>query len=1301
MVLVCLLAHLEGNAQKINKLNNPSSKLNGIERFFKEKAKFKAAKSDQSYYLILKFDRLPNTSKSRMLHQKNIILQNYLGNNSFIASIPSAIKPKDFKKLGVIDIRNIPLQHKMSVSLKERNYPTWVLNNGNRINIAVIFYEGLSKEKITNTVSKFGFQKTAESLQEGMILIGSIEEDKIISLAANPIVAFIDLQQEPDKALNYENRCLQGITSISSNIAGSKNLNGTDVCIGIGDGGELGKHLDFTGRIAYSVDGKYASFGDHGDHVAGIIAGAGLINPRHKGIAPKASLLIEKTSRITTYLPDYFNNYGMVITNNSYGTSFDCASNGAYNYSSLSLDKQLLDYPETLHLFAAGNSGGGTCVPYPIGYKTVLKYYQSAKNVLTVGVVDEDKLIWSSSSRGPVLDGRLKPEICGVGKYVRSTGNNYNYNKKSGSSMAAPAVAGTIGLMYEQYRKLNNGNNPEGALMKAIACNTAEDLGNKGPDYIYGYGLINGRRAVELIEDAQFFSGNISTGDFDTETINVPAGTKQSKVMLYWHDKEASAYPNKALVNDLDLEMKNPSNQSFLPWVLNPAAANVADLAQRGVDTLNNIEQITIDNPQAGAYEIKVKGSSIPFGPQRYHIVYEFVSSEIVVLHPFGGEVFEPNATEKIVWDTDNTNTEKFTAEYSIDNGVNWITIDADISPNLRMIDWTVPIIFSDKTLVRVSKNGTSTSDVSNSSFTILQTPTNFKASPRCEGYIKLEWIASFQATAFELFHFNGTAFVSIGTTTEESFTVDNNLTIGERQWFAIKAISSTGAYSARSIAIAVTPELDGVCPWEDDVELKSVEFERRGRAYTSSALSNQEQVFANVFNLGENTINNFELNFQLNKGAIIQQNVSFPFNSGDSLQVNLSPGLDFSSIGNYQVDAWTKLSGDIHNDNDSIIGQLSAVQLDNPVISLPMRYEFLAGITNTYTMNRMGLDGLEAWDFETEGYGSLEVDPIAGEMLILPTDPNEISTNSLILTANLSAYDAASTDSNMKIKFDYKFKEASFPSSGAVSNKVWLRGSDQDTWVELILLEPTNNFNSLLISNIGLILSNNGQNFSSSTQVRFSQKGLTGLVLSAFNIEIEVSLPVELAYFKAYKSDENAWLIWKTATEIENAYFEVQVAEGEAQLQNENFRTIGQLPGVGTISSEQIYEFWDREPNKKGTRYYRLKQVDLDGSYTYTDNRVLDFGEEHFNQDQLVYPNPFYDELKLKYYSSQEETIRLILSDVQGKTVQEMKLPIEVGDNNINISITRKIPAGVYQLRLISASNKPQKSFTIVKQQF
>src|SRR4029079_10104426 len=120
-----------------------------------------------------------------------------------------------------------------------------------------------------------------------------------------------------------------------------------------------------------------------------------------------------------------------------------------------------------------------------------------------------------------------------------------------------------------------------------------------------------------------------------------------------------------------------------------PNAGTLALPAVRRVDTLNNMEQVTIDNPASGTYTISVNGTDIPFGPQKYYIVYEFWDDNITVTYPIGGEGFVPGETEVLRWDAFGT-ASNFQVEYSTDNGTSWNSIGT-ASGITRQYDWLVP----------------------------------------------------------------------------------------------------------------------------------------------------------------------------------------------------------------------------------------------------------------------------------------------------------------------------------------------------------------------------------------------------------------------------------------------------------------------------------------------------------------------------------------------------------------------------------------------------------------------------------
>ena len=123
----------------------------------------------------------------------------------------------------------------------------------------------------------------------------------------------------------------------------------------------------------------------------------------------------------------------------------------------------------------------------------------SAKNVIAVGAVDSGKAIASFSSRGPTRDGRVKPDLVARGIGVYSTFPNNSYFSLSGTSMSSPVVTGSSALLVEQWRRTFGGANPTPAVIKTLMLATAQDLGNRGPDFTYGFGLLDAKAAVDTI----------------------------------------------------------------------------------------------------------------------------------------------------------------------------------------------------------------------------------------------------------------------------------------------------------------------------------------------------------------------------------------------------------------------------------------------------------------------------------------------------------------------------------------------------------------------------------------------------------------------------------------------------------------------------------------------------------------------------------------------------------------------------------------------------------------------------------
>jgi len=1263
--------------------NEGKNKLPGVALFQNNPQAFAAAKYDGYYFVNLSFDQIPNAQQQAVLHQEGIQLLSFQSGKTFRAAISINKKNTDLGTFGINNITIIPNINKYNPVLLEGTVPVHAHRANEKVAMAIIFNDNISDKNIQEILRGFNLQKIEDRLRKGKTIIAEVDLNQLNELSNHPAIQYIDLLQEPVSMLNHEVKTQQNINILNSILPGGFGLKGSGITVGVGDGGELGNHIDFDDRIINYSNGSYSSFGDHGDHVAGIIGAAGHINERHQGIAPLSNIITQKTSLITYYSQDYWDDHQMVLTNNSYGTSFLCSANGAYNYTSQTLDAQMRDIPKMLHIFAAGNSGTKTCEPYPQGYKTVLRYYQSAKNVLTVGNVDENLNLYAGSSRGPVEDGRLKPEICGIGTNVYSTGRDFNYRKKTGTSMAAPAVVGTMALMNEAYRASNGEEIPDGGLMKAIACNTAQDLGNPGPDYFHGFGLINGRRAVEVINQGNFYTNTITQDDSQQASIMVTEGQSQLNILLYWADKEASLDAPKALVNDLDLVVLDPNGDPVLPWVLNPAPDAVDQPAQRGVDTLNNIEQVTISQPIPGAYTVIVSGTLVPSGNQNYYVTHEIINNDVTLTYPFGGEQLVPGEVERIRWEAAPDNTSNFELEYSIDNGINWISISNNIHAEDRIFNWTVPANFTEQGIIKISNSNTSNRNSQNGTpFNIKPIPTNLTVEAMCENMLSFAWDGD-SGEEYEICYYDGSEMKALDTIRSTVLELsDPRFESNTQYWFAVRLLDGR-----RTEAISAIPQQTGNCPWDFDVTLRAINVQKIGRAETSISLSDQQDIELLILNQGVEPVSDLTVSYQLNHGNIVSEVIPTVIAPGDSIIHAFTQKADLSIAGLYEIDAWISSAQDSRIHNDSIIGLVQARQLPNNPVNLsannPIHERFSAADYSNYLATTTGLTGIEAWDYLTANDQSelLLNQTTQAAHLVPRADRLDTNYNNQILwTLNLSQFEVTGPD--ILLSFEYLNDTlAPLSSPTYLSNQVRIRGGDQDEWQLLTTIQGGGERWEIIRDlNISEVLRTAEQTFSSSFQIQFQQLDESGLAIDNIELSQLNVLPVELVDFKARQILADVQLIWETQSESNNDYFDIELAIGDDAVLQDQFIVIGQQRGNGTTNIPTYYEFMDRQPKKAGNRYYRLKQVDNDGTYSYSPIRMVSFPS---GVQVEVYPNPFCSVLKLHYQSSTAKELTIQLVDSQGKIVLSTKKHTVEGEQTLDIPVDQSLTEGTYYLRI------------------
>jgi hypothetical protein len=199
----------------------------------------------------------------------------------------------------------------------------------------------------------------------------------------------------------------------------------------------------------------------------------------------------------------------------------------------------------------------------------------------------------------------------------------------------------------------------------------------------------------------------------------------------------------------------------------------------------------------------------------------------------------------------------------------------------------------------------------------------------------------------------------------------------------------------------------------------------------------------------------------------------------------------------------------------------------------------------------------------------------------------------------------------------------------------------------------------------------------SGSNPYTFTESGITSF--SPFIVASDATaLPVELLYFYAEKEGNNVRLDWQTATEINNSHFDVEFSTNGI-----DFEKIGEVAGAGTTNEVQFYDFLHENPRRDVVLqrlYYRLKQVDFDKKYEYTNIISVEFEQSNPTVFK-VYPNPTTDFINIE--TNQSDKIVQIFN-VNGQLVKTFYQNV----SNQRIDITN-LPAGTYFIKMASQVKK------------
>ena len=447
-------------------------------------------------------------------------------------------------------------------------------------------------------------------------------------------------------------------------------LDGTGITPREWDGGGVRlTHQEYGGRVTQGDNPSSPHW--HSTHVAGTIMAAG-VQSAAKGMAYNANLRTFDWNSDNSEMASEAA-AGALMSNHSYGFARGWSWEGSgwswkgnpsistqedylfgfYDNEARGWDLIAANAPYYLIVKSAGNDRGEgpNNGQYPKdGPYDCIGHAGIAKNILTVGAVHDvaggyngpgSVNMSSFISWGPADDGSVNPDIVanGVGLYSTNDANNSSYTSSDGTSMSAPSATGSLALLQQHWEDLvGTGEYMTAATLKGLVIHTADECGvQDGPDYQFGWGLMNTKNAALRISEDQNINviDELILGEGGTyEMIIVSDGSEDLKVTICWTDvpgQPVSAQLDPSdpmLVNDLDMKVTKDGT-TYYPWKLNPnsPAASATNNSEKNVD---NVEVIYIENPTAGEYTVVVDhDGSLSGGNQAFSIIIGGVTNTI------------------------------------------------------------------------------------------------------------------------------------------------------------------------------------------------------------------------------------------------------------------------------------------------------------------------------------------------------------------------------------------------------------------------------------------------------------------------------------------------------------------------------------------------------------------------------------------------------------------------------------------------------------------------------------------------
>ncbi len=1055
-------------------------------------------------------------------------------------------------------------------------------------------------------------------------------------------------------AITARTDSLWSVAGLSLNLSGYGYSN-----LGEWDGGAiLLTHQEFGSRVTQGDTPSLTS--SHSTHVAGTMIAEG-IDAAAKGMAYEADLTAydwnnDKAEMAAEALT------GMEISCHSYGFITGWHNDGAwhwfgdinvdqnesfyfgfYDNEAADWDQIAYDAPNYLMVKSAGNDNqdpapaAGTAHSHNgIGSFTdnhnddgfdgegwdLLRSAGVAKNVLTVAAVgdvasyyDESSVIIESySSRGPTDDGRIKPDISANGASLYSTDNtgNANYTYKSGTSMATPSSAGTMVLLQEHFQSINLGTVLRSATLKGLVIHTASEAGNfDGPDYTFGWGLINALAAAKKINEdtLQNVIDEQSLADGGSYSRSVTAsGSEPLKVTIVWTDPAGTPVsdaldPSSAmLVNDLDLRLSRNS-VTYYPWQLNVSSPSSA-ASNETENNIDNVEQVYIAYPVGGgSYTITVDhDGSLNGGTQAFSMIISGIDEYASVPLSCSNNLLVPNhgaidvsLATTLAWEAVD-DAASYDLYFGTDGGGISTPTNIENGTNFGVASYG-PALQSNTTyyLQVVPRNNQGPAAGCNTiwSFTTetISIVNSFPFTEDFEGGFAIgtgnDWLNDTDDD--DDWTNNSGATGSSGTGPNIDHTVGNT--------------SGTYLYVEASLPNYPNKIFNLLCPAFDFSNLNNPHMEFWYHMYGSL----MGDLFIDVYDNG-----------YWNTGTLSITGEQ----SSDETDWKLAT-VDLSSFktGTIQKIRFRGITGE-NWDSD--------IAIDDVSIRGEAYRTIIAGSSELHTFANTGI--------------SIEfTNPNSGEIIMQASTFNE---NAGIIGSLPNPVVNISSERYWEINL------LNGSVDGTYSITLDLVGiSGISVYSTLSLLKRSDNMSSWEIAGSNNYIGSGSLVEWTGVSDGFSQFAIGG--------EGDNALPIELLSFDGQSTDNGIKLAWQTASEINNLGFIVlRKAEDETFWQEiSSYNSDENLKGAGTIATGTDYYFVDNNVEAQTTYFYKIADVDYSGNRQYSfEIKVQSANLQIEIPDKFVlknaYPNPFNPQITLYYGLPEAARVKIEIYDISANKV-------------------------------------------------